>query len=554
MLDIILKAAYLSAIILSMITSGWLLAKADRNRITGALVGCQVLIIIWCIPQLFSSFPMTIGMKYFTYGISYIGISFIGPAWVEFSFMYGQRRLNRLAEVLLFGVAAINYSIMLTNEYHHLFYRSFELDQVIYGPVFYLHMVFTYGCVLGGIAVVLAAFRRNLVASVHIVIVLLSAAVPLAFNLLYISGLVRTGFDLTPPAFAFSSLFMLLAVFRYDFLDINKMAFGELFDTISEGVIVYNRREIITYCNYAAKSWFAVQQGDGIDRISSRLAAADIDMSAGDRDDDREIPVFHIEQGAEIRKLEVKQSAYHDKAGRLVAHALMFTDVGRYYQLLEQGEALALSNQKLAIERERNRIAQEVHDTAGHTLTMINSLMKLSLIEYDKLYKERAGSEEDPAGEQLPSYLHQAREMAGNGIRELRCSINNLRQAADGSLITQGIYQLARSVREIEVEVEIQGEDKSEYSHLSPVVYECVREAVTNCLKYAGASHMDIILKFADRFLHLYIFDNGSGCDSIQAGNGLRGIRERVKKAGGEVRFVSGTGEGFQIFIRLPVE
>ena len=200
MVDIILKAAYLSAIILSMITSGWLLAKADRNRVTGALAGCQVLIIIWCIPQLFTSFPMTIGMKYLTYGISYIGISFIGPAWLEFSFLYGRRRLGRLAEVLLFGVAAINYSIMLTNEYHHLFYRSFELEQVVYGPVFYLHMAFTYLCVLGGMAVVLAAFRRNLVASVHIVVVLLSAAVPLAFNVLYISGLVQSGFDLTPPA------------------------------------------------------------------------------------------------------------------------------------------------------------------------------------------------------------------------------------------------------------------------------------------------------------------------------------------------------------------
>lgn len=55
MLDILLKTAYLSAIILSLYTSGWLLIKADKNKTTGALAVCQFLIIIWCIPQMFSS-------------------------------------------------------------------------------------------------------------------------------------------------------------------------------------------------------------------------------------------------------------------------------------------------------------------------------------------------------------------------------------------------------------------------------------------------------------------------------------------------------------------
>ena len=75
MLDIMLKIAYLSAIGLSLYTSGWLLMKADKNRTTGALAVCQLLIIIWCIPQLFSALPMTKGMKYLAYGISYIGMS-----------------------------------------------------------------------------------------------------------------------------------------------------------------------------------------------------------------------------------------------------------------------------------------------------------------------------------------------------------------------------------------------------------------------------------------------------------------------------------------------
>lgn len=549
MLDVVIKMAYLSAILLSLFTSGWLLMKADRNRITGALAGCQLLIIIWCIPQLFLSLPMTKEIKYLMYCISYIGISFIGPAWLEFAFLYGHKKLSRIARILLLWVAAVNYSMLLSNEYHHLFYRSFELEQVIYGPVFYFHMGFTYLCVLGGIAIVLVAFKRNLVSPVHIVIILLSAAVPLIFNMLYMTGLVRTGFDLTPPSFAFSSLFMLLAVFRYDFLDINTMAFGTIFDTISEGVIVYNRRNIITYCNQPVRKWFAVQAGDDMENIFDTLKQ--LGFSKNQEGFSREAPVLDYHDHGTIRKLEVKLSACRDQVGRLMAHALMFSDVGRYYQLLEQGEELAISNQRLAIEQERNRIAQEVHDTAGHTLTMINSLMKLSRIEYEKSPCKVSGGSSNP--DSLPDYLKQAQELAQKGIRDLRCSINNLRQAADGRLITQGILKLARSVKEIEVAVEIQGEDQQEYAYLSPVVYECAREAVTNCLKYSQATHLDLMLKFSDRFLHLYIFDNGKGCKEITEGNGIRGIRERVKKAGGEVRFVSESGEGFQISIRFPL-
>lgn len=140
------------------------------------------------------------------------------------------------------------------------------------------------------------------------------------------------------------------------------------------------------------------------------------------------------------------------------------------------------------------------------------------------------------------------------GIRELRCSINDLRRDDSCRTVTQGVYQLVKTVKGLEIEVSIQGEDGEEYAHLSPVVYECLREAVTNCLRYAEASHMDVIVKFMKDSLGLYIFDDGSGCGDIQEGNGIRGIRERVEKNGGQIRFVSAPGEGFQISARFPVD
>ncbi len=531
----LLNTVYLAVIGLSLYMAGWLLLKADRSQVTISLAACQILMMLWCIPQLFLSLPMSRAVKYLAYGISYVGISFIGPAWLRFACLYSKRRIGRAVTFLMFAVAAVNYALFWSNEYHHLFYVVFEVEQVTYGPVFYGHMIYTYLCVLAGMAVVLWDFKKRKVALRDILMIVLAAAVPLGFNLLYITGIVKAGFDLTPLAFALSSLLMLLAVFRYDLLNVNPMAFERIFDTITEGVIVYNRNGVITYCNETAERWTGARTGARIGELPRELL---------DCDEER-ILTLDGEQ-----KVEARRYLYRDGNGQAVAGTFLLTDVGKYFELLKQSRELAISNQRLAIERERNRIAQEVHDTTGHTLTMIQSLLKLMRVERKA---QRTG---EGAGdhEQFEAYLSQAQELAGSGIKELRCAINQMRQTAAYELVTQGVYQLAGKVKELKVDVEIQGEDGPAYSHLSPVVYSCVREAITNSLRYAGAARMDVILKFLPEGLNLYLFDDGTGCGEIVEGNGIRGIRERVEQAGGKVRFRSESGAGFQITIQLPLQ
>ncbi len=571
MTAVLLQFAYLWAIGFCLYTSGWLILRADRNRTTMSLAACQLLIIIWCVPQLFLSLPMSREIKYILYGISYLGISFIGPFWLLFSFFYCQRPIRLWAKILLFGVSLTDYAMFLTNEGHHFFYRVFAVDHVVYGPVFYVHMLFTYACVFSGIGVVLACFRKKQVAVLHMLVIILVAAIPLGFNLLYLSGVVKTGFDLTPPAFALSSFFMLVAVFRYDFLDIHVLAFERIFSAISEGVVVYNKRGVITYLNQAAQNWLGVKKGDDGNQLYEELKR----MAREWKKENETLPGLEKENDllalSTGEKLRLKHYPLRNKRGEETAQILLLTDVGEYFELLKQNRELAVSEQRLAIAQERNRIAQEVHDTTGHTLTMISSLVKLSRIacENEKkkkgegIEKNNEGKEKDEEGaeesgsnnngDSIEDYLYQAQELASQGIKELRCSINHLRQGNDRELVTEGIFQLTRQIKEIEVEVELQGEDGERYSHLSSVVCRCLREAITNCLKYARATHMDVIVKFGKNDLSLYVFDNGQGCARIEEHNGIRGIRERVEKAGGKVRFISAEGEGFQMVIQLPL-
>lgn len=213
------------------------------------------------------------------------------------------------------------------------------------------------------------------------------------------------------------------------------------------------------------------------------------------------------------------------------------------YRFINLKRELAITNEKLLLEQERNRIAQQVHDTAGHTLTMIQSYLKLARIEAGK---------DNP--ETMQTYLEEAGTLTAKGIRELRESINMLRHEAEYQLVTQGVKQLANQVREIPVEVTVRGEDGECYSHLSKVIYDTVRESITNTLKYASAEKIDIIIRFQGTEVEVIVADDGAGCESIEDHNGLRGIRERIQGAGGTVQFVSAAGEGFMTRVKLPVK
>lgn len=56
MFDILLNVTYLAAIAMSLYSAVWLLLKADRNRTVCAFIACQLLIVVWCVPQLFLGF------------------------------------------------------------------------------------------------------------------------------------------------------------------------------------------------------------------------------------------------------------------------------------------------------------------------------------------------------------------------------------------------------------------------------------------------------------------------------------------------------------------
>ncbi|MBR4732516.1 MAG: hypothetical protein IK081_07075 [Lachnospiraceae bacterium] len=424
-MQLVLTFIYIAVIGAVLFCMAALLFRGDGSAGSWTYFTCQGTVVLWCASQILQMMAKTRGELTAAFLIGNVGICFVGSTWFYFTMLYSGRKLKGFVKVFPAAVSTFFYLSVLTNELHHLYYRDFSVEHdVIHGPLFFANVTFTYFFALTGAVILYVKMGSKHPLARKLVVA--SVLVPVALNALYLMRLVPSSFDITPLGFAISVFLVMMATFKYRFMNLKK--------------------------------------------------------------------------------------------------------------------ELAITNEKLLLEQERNRIAQQVHDTAGHTLTMIQSYMKLAEIS--------AGKENF---DEVKGYLTEARQLTGQGIKELRESINMLREEAEYELLTQGVMQLANQMKEIPVEVTVRGEDGKQYSHLSKTVYDTVRESMTNTLKYAEASKMDVVIRFQKNTVELMIADDGKGCENIQDNNGLRGIRERVQKAGGTVSFISSPGEGFLTRVKLPI-
>ncbi|MCS4487888.1 sensor histidine kinase [Streptococcus sciuri] len=201
---------------------------------------------------------------------------------------------------------------------------------------------------------------------------------------------------------------------------------------------------------------------------------------------------------------------------------------------------LAIS-EKNAKDKERKRIAREIHDTLGHALTGISAGIDavLVLIDFDS----------DRAKKQLKDISKVVRE----GIKDVRRSIEKLRP---GALEEQSLQvALEKIIRDYEVlsdlaitldyqwgavDLEVTKED---------IIFRVVQESLTNSLRHGGAHHVDISMTRDDSY-HLIIQDDGIGFETLHFGYGLTQMRERLAIIGATVVFRS--EDGFKTIVDIP--
>ena len=192
----------------------------------------------------------------------------------------------------------------------------------------------------------------------------------------------------------------------------------------------------------------------------------------------------------------------------------------------------------LAKVAERERIARDLHDVLGHTLSVVVLKAELAakLVERDAVRAQREMSEvERIAREALADVRHAIRGYRARGLGEELAR-------AKATLETAGVRAQCDAPDLAALAGKISAAQET-------VLALVVREAVTNVVRHAQASACRIRLERTDNCYRLEISDNGRG-GSAEEGNGLRGMRERVEALGGEM--TRGISQGTRLTVTIP--
>lgn len=207
-------------------------------------------------------------------------------------------------------------------------------------------------------------------------------------------------------------------------------------------------------------------------------------------------------------------------------------------QVMQRNVDLRLSQdevRRLAALAERERIARDLHDLLGHTLSVVALKSELAARLIERGAPEAIA--EVRAVESIArEALKQVREAVG-GMRSkgLQAELAQARVAAESA-------DLRLSYRIADIELAPEAER---------VLTFAAREGLTNVLRHANATLCEVELLADSRQLQLELRDDGRGGIG-EPGHGLRGMRERIEALGGELAIESEPGRGTRLKVRLP--
>lgn len=204
---------------------------------------------------------------------------------------------------------------------------------------------------------------------------------------------------------------------------------------------------------------------------------------------------------------------------------------------------------RLAVAEERARIARELHDIVGHSV----SVMTVQAAGVRRLLK--------PEQEREREALMVIEQTGREALAEMRRLVGVLRRPEEAPALApqpslENVDRLVSQACEagLPVELRVEGSPVQLPAGVDLTAYRFVQEGLTNAIKHARAKHAEVVVRYSDRYVELTVIDDGTGDgDGVKGGNGLVGMRERVSVYGGDLEAGPQPEGGYRLRAKLPL-
>ena len=190
-----------------------------------------------------------------------------------------------------------------------------------------------------------------------------------------------------------------------------------------------------------------------------------------------------------------------------------------------------------ATDRERARIARDLHDLLGHSLSLIT-------------LKGELATRLLPEGGTATNEVRDMLALSRQAMQEVRQAVSGYRQPTLATELTAARVAHQAAGIELDVVQQVGALDRQREAVLGWVI----REACTNVIRHSGASHCRIALSDVDGGLQIEVENDGWQVPQLLAGNGLRGLQERLGALGGTLEAAALPESGFRLMARLPAQ
>lgn len=587
--DILMKIVLVISLILSLAIIIFSSLRGKRTLLLTSFVIFQSMFALLCATQLLQYMEIII-KNIFYRTVKYFLMCFTTYGLLVFCLVFINRRVRTGKTVIL---AVPPFIIFLMKVFAEINLRSASEVRILkfiihgaYNSFPYIYLVVTAVLLLKYCIVNLFDSRRKSITLVLFISLLIGTGI--WFNIFCLIfrnrlGLIHIGNVAAFLNIAISSVIFSVLTLKYRFLNI-AAAFKKIVDSLEDAVFFIDMFGKITYYNDSFVRTFELEASRKkhfeADIFCRRLRNMFKISPAGEKIISAiQAPAAYEIQG-EMAMLEhgekhftVKVQPLFNSTKEALGRVVSFSDISQHKKLLHKisdknqeitamNEELTAANEELtalneqlneyastveelAVARERNRIARDSHDTIGHTMAKLITLLEVCCVIYDK--------NPEATHEKLNEAVKDARE----GMRDIRRSIEGLvpeKLAADnlktalGSLISDFLPS------GIKINLSLIGDVNNITQVYSYVVFRVCQEALTNSLRHGKAENVTIILKAYEKHIELYIFDDGIGCRKIKKGFGLNGMEQRVMDINGVIRYGSDGEKGFNIIVKIPLK